>query len=632
MQKKYSVRLGALCEGKYGLRTPETVVREKLGTVLYLFPTWTLEKIREIGELCRHENMTFLIDEMFDRLNGDFIPQYKVSKDAILEVLQEYSDVFIGSPLLCEYGGLLFYWPKTTVAGTAPVHPALMDYQPNDGDSDNLSSEKTENTLLPELDSFAEGSRLTVENLRKIIARADRVGIKRPFLNVEARALTVPFICRAGMDKIEHEVTYAADIELNFSAMKGAVLAFGKEGFGIDLAMMWYGGTGHDELWFQRYRTSFLHAFLRGADPIWAEHGLMKYSAFGKSFDENHEKVRRFRAIQASIRAELPKRPAGMPKAVIAVMQGRFDGYVGGWQTHLWGQRDNEAFRLGDAERSWELFHRFYQRRSWQNRYSFGECDFSGNPPLGQVDVVPYDTPDEILCRYKSIIFLGRNVMDKTLYGKLCAYVEQGGELLLTSAHLDTADRPGASYKPFKEGDWKRLFGVTIRKGQYSRLPFGLKFISNAPCGWQFPLASANYDPDHAGSNFPMTIPDLCGAEVLCVGSDRWVEGSWHKGMPPVLTGYRFGKGYAMLVHSLDFPGAPSMQKFYGQLLDACAESWDCYPRVESSDRVRFAVYEDTLYLLNTEPNLVQNVRLFRSQEKVEHINIAPGEMHVLEL
>ena len=56
--------------------------------------------------------------------------------------------------------------------------------------------------------------------------------------------------------------------------------------------------------------------------------------------------------------------------------------------------------------------------------------------------------------------------------------------------------------------------------------------------------------------------------------------------------------------------------RLYAYLLDKAMEAVDVWPKVECSDRVRYAVYPDrTLYLLNTEANLRQEAVVRRAPD-----------------
>ena len=125
---KQTVRVGGMSESGYGIATLEHFRNEKLGnyTVLFVGP-WTPEKLREIGRFCRKENMRFVMDEMVNRLTGEITGGYATIRAEVLKTLSEYADVCDGSLLMCEYGGLMFYWPWSTVAESRTLPPPAAD-------------------------------------------------------------------------------------------------------------------------------------------------------------------------------------------------------------------------------------------------------------------------------------------------------------------------------------------------------------------------------------------------------------------------------------------------------------------------------------------------------------------------
>lgn len=605
------VHVGGMSESPYGTRTAETIVREGLGdyNVLFVGP-WTAEKIRAVGDYCRANKMRFVMDETIDRLSGEMrrLPGWDVP--AALAAARDYKDVLDGSLLLCEFGGLMFNWPESTVA-TAATKP-------------------------PPATTFAEAESNTVACMRRTIANAEKAGVPRPYVCIEPTGGAAPFVIRAGIDRVDLEVIYGEDLERRYAGVVGAVKAYGQAAFGVDMAMVWYGGNQHDALWETRWRTSLFHAFIRGANPIYAEHGLMNYQALGKNYDENHPDVLRFRRAVGDLArwAKAHPRPAGLPRAAMAAVQGRLDGYVGGWQTHLWGQRTNEAWRVTDADRAWELFDGLYKRRAWECREKWGDVDYSGNPPLGVADILPYDASDDAFARYKTLVFIGRNSMDDALYAKLVRFVRNGGTLLLAACHLGTANAPGEAFAPYNGGDWTELLGLRAKPGEETRMSYGLKFVANPPCGWNFPLWSANCDPKFTDGGFRMPGLEAAGAKTLAVASDRFVDGTFKPGMTPVLYSHALGKGTVVFLPSLDSPGAPGVRPLYSFLLASAAEGTSAWPKVECSDRVRWSVFGDErLYLLNTEERLAQEAVVRLSPDTAEiRVTLAPGEIREMSL
>ena len=164
-------------------------------------------------------------------------------------------------------------------------------------------------------------------------------------------------------------------------------------------------------------------------------------------------------------------------------------------------------------------------------------------------------------------------------------------------------------------------------------MSYGLKFVANPPCGWNFPLWSANCDPKFTDGGFRMPMLEAVGAETLAVASDRFIDGAFKPGMTPVLYSHRLGKGTVVFLPSLDSPGAPGVRPLYAFLLASAAEGTSAWPKVECSDRVRWSVFGDErLYLLNTEERLSQEavVRLSPTAEEIR-VTLAPGEIRELD-
>ena len=89
------------------------------------------------------------------------------------------------------------------------------------------------------------------------------------------------------------------------------------------------------------------------------------------------------------------------------------------------------------------------------------------------------------------------------------------------------------------------------------------------------------------------------------------------------------GKGRVVFLASLDSPGAFGVRKLYSFLMAKAMEAVgaDTWPKVECSDTVRWSVYPDgTIYLLNTEAHLSQDVVVERSKGAArETVRLGPG-------
>ena len=610
------VQTGSIAEGGYGVATAETLTRDGCGSLLNLFHgKWTPAKVRAVGEHCRKHGCFFTMDEMFNRWNGRWKGEYAPQKDEILAALRDCGDVCVGTQHYSESGGLMFYWhPKNALSGGA-LSPRIA----NGGHS------------------LAQAYAATCEQTQRDLRQAKDAGLPGPFFSIECAFGFAPYLLRAGYDRVDLEVVYSDELERAYAGAKTAAEAFGRRGFGADMAMDWYGGMQSDALWEARWRTSLYHAYVRGADPIYNEHGLMGLTCHGRTYGRDDPVTRRYRKALSEFTAWCRAHPRadGYPLAAVGAVQGRFDGYVGVFQTHLFGQRTNDAFRVTEADRTaWRLFDGLYRRRGWQERDSWGDADHSGNPPLGAAGILPFDAPAREYAKYRFLFFLGRNVMDDALYGKLVEYVRNGGTLMLAAGHLTEQDAPDGPFAPYKGGDWSDLAGVKARPGKPWHLPHGMKFVKNPGPGWNFQPLTNVWDPDFIEGGFDVPELEATTAKPFLVASDNFVEKKLGacRGVGFV---NEIGKGRVVFLASLDSPGAFGVRKLYAFLMAKAMEAvgTDVWPKVECGDTVRWSVYPDgTIYLLNTELHLAQEAIVQRAAPAPrEKVALAPGELKVLD-
>ena len=609
------VQTGSIAEGGYGVSSAETLTKDGCGTLLNLFfGKWTPEKLRAVGEYCRKHGCTFTMDEMFNRWSGKWKSDYAENKDEIFAVIREYADVFEGIQHYSESGGLMFYW-----------HPKNAMYK---------------NALSPRVpaggNSLAQAYDASCAQVCADLAQMRAQNLPGYVFSIECSFAFAPFLLRAGYDRADLEVVYSDELERAYAGTKTAAEAFGRGRFGTDMAMDWYGGMQSDGLWESRWRTSLYHAYIRGADPIYNEHGLMSLKSHGRDFDTDHPVSCRYRKVLSDFTAWCKANPRadGLPLATVGAIQGRFDGYAGIFETHLFGQRTNDAFRVTEADRTaWRLFDGLYRRRGWQERDTWGEADRSGNPPLGAAGILPFDAPAKEFAKYRFLFFLGRNIMDDALYAKLVEYVRDGGTLMLAASHLNVQDAPDGPFVPYNGGDWTALCGVKADCDARWRVPHGMKFVKNPGPGWNFQPLTDTWDPDFIEGGFDVPGIEASAAVPFAVESDNFHEKKLAecKGLAYV---NEIGKGRVIFLASLDSPGAFGVRKLYSFLMAKAMEAvgTDVWPKVECSDTVRWSVYPDgTVYLLNTERHLQQQaiVELSKGAAPLT-VTLPPGEIKTI--
>ena len=604
-----NVVTGSQINGSHAMDALKITVEEKLGTLCLIArgsKSWTPTKLDSVGAYCHEHGLKISIFEFQDRRNWGALPERRDSMDKMIAVFHKYPDVFTESHVLGEFSGVMFTWPLSTL--------------------------RNGNACIPPVKTYTEAEDFVRYHKERQIAYADSIGLPRPFVSVDYGDAAQ--ILRGNLvDRVDLELIYDKEYEKRYAEVVGACKTFGVSGFGTDHANTWYGGDDLGDLWYNRCRLSLYHAYMRGSSPTWLEGPVLKYGGYDKrGWTGNHPHLVRYRKILADYAAWLKKhpRPEGLPRAAVAFMKGRLDSYAGMWQTHKWGQRLNDDFLIGDDERSWKMVEDCYHREGWDSRDLTGDRNYSGNPPLGMVNIVPYDVPDEVLAQYKVLIFLGFNSMDDALYAKLQRYVEGGGTLLLTARHFDTADRPKVAFNPYNGGDWSALTGLRAVPGKRQKMEYGIKFTSLPSCGWKLHQYGLISDPFFTDGGFEMPVFENCGATPIAVGSKNFIDTEFNFG-EVLLYEYKLGKGSVIFCPSLDSVGSPQLYPFYEYLVRRAIESVDLYPKVECTDAVRWSCYDDgTVLVLNTEDNIRQQIIVHTDAGHSRKLNLKPGELRII--
>ena len=155
-----------------------------------------------------------------------------------------------------------------------------------------------------------------------------------------------------------------------------------------------------------------------------------------------------------------------------------------------------------------------------------------------------------------------------------------------------------------------------------------MKFVKNPGPHWNFQPLTNMWDPDFIEGGFDIPALEETTAKPFIVASDNFIEKKMSdcKGIGFV---NEIGKGRVVFLASLDSPGAFGVRKLYSFLMAKAMEAVgaDTWPKVECNDTVRWSVYPDgTIYLLNTEAHLSQDVVVERSKGAArETVRLGPG-------
>ena len=85
--------------------------------------------------------------------------------------------------------------------------------------------------------------------------------------------------------------------------------------------------------------------------------------------------------------------------------------------------------------------------------------------PYGTVDLLPVEAPQDVMDRYKAMIFLGWNSYDANDFLRIRDFVFKGGTLLLTAAHLNEELQPDQPVRfPADDAVIREMLGENYRQ------------------------------------------------------------------------------------------------------------------------------------------------------------------------
>lgn len=452
-------------------------------------------------------------------------------------------------------------------------------------------------------------------------------------LSVEATALS-KYNAEAGVTVPILEMM-CGNPELLVSSLRGTARAMGAKLWGTYVAHEWYGGMRHeDPLKIKRLELTYKYAYLAGSQIFCLESGDECIQSYGQTHGKDSALCQDYRRVLAQMADFIreDRRPSGGPKVTAAFVSGRFDGWGGWGGSALWNQFHRPQWGYGEAEYSWRIPEELGVRRGWADIANYGNEDLSANPAYGLFDIVPIEADTEVLCRYDRLIFLGWNSMTEENMGKLTEFVRRGGQLLMTAAHLNTAETRDGPWTPPSEAALEALFGCRFT-GETELSNNGIKFCRESLAEeHRYPFSGdLDCDPIYSAGYLRWGKFAPTEAQVTATLADSFAcrEG----GLPAVLE-HRLGAGVATLVTSLQYPGAGALLPLYWaltrEMITAGVRS--CPLKVLGSDRIRWACYgSGKLYLLNTDYDLPAPVRV-RAGDRELQLTLEPLELKTLEV
>ena len=553
------------------------------------------EQLCEWAEYFRENEIYFCITNNYNRYKDMPLIVSKEEMDKLYEIAGEY---FLGDEI-GEFGG--FY--ATRAKGY-------------------LNKQPCENPVQG-IQTCDEGVEVYKRQIGKLIKKMRDNGAKHVD-SVQAVTLT-PYDYEAGIDTVIVEVA-PRNMEQIVNFGRGAARAYGKDVIGAWLAHEFYGGYHQfDPLKAKRFTAEYYSLYLAGYDAVCLESG--------------------FRGIQSHVDAPLPEdhplpksylketedfakfcnsdiRPGKSgPITKIAFVQGNLDGFGWGNSSSVWGQYYDEKWGFSAPEYSYRVLNEVYRSEEWHEERNFGEYDFSHTPGYGQYDIIPAKCPLEVMKQYEWVIFCGWNTMTEEVYETFRKYVEQGGNLLITAAHMrDSVDR--AEKGKFLAVDWEKFLGVKLSEETF-RTNDGYKFAKYSTIdGVMYPGTKGFLcDPAWSAGYTDYVKIEPTTATPVCFISDSFFPSP--ETQIPFITENKYGKGNVIFMANSEYPGDSAVFPIYRLIVKAAltASHRTSDLKVISSDKVRFAMYEGEdiykLYLFNTDFSNKHFVKvLFRGEEK----------------
>ena len=277
------------------------------------------------------------------------------------------------------------------------------------------------------------------------------------------------YLYQAGYEWLGAEQMYGPE-EVILSALRGASLAYSRPTYGTLHAMQWGSGPFTDPRHALRLYLSLAVAYMHGSSHLNTEEALWtdeyandRYTKSGREHLYAQHQMLDFLETH-SRRGTLTSR--------VAVLQGKNDAWKSFGRGPLWSQ-EGDKWKFNAACESFDLLKVFYPDNIIDG------CSPEGwftTTPYGTIDLLPVEAPQDVMDRYRALIFLGWNTYDADYFERIRKYVFNGGTLLLSAAHLNEELQPDVPTRfPKDDALIRELLGEDYASlTQKAEIPYGL--------------------------------------------------------------------------------------------------------------------------------------------------------------
>lgn len=295
---------------------------------------------------------------------------------------------------------------------------------------------------------MADGARRFVENLA--YSRGESTRHTGP-------STSFRYLYQAGYKWLGAEQMYGPE-ELIMSSLRGTSKAYGKDNFGSLHAVQWGSFPFTDPKHALRFHMSLAVSYMHGAKHINTEEGLWT-DEYANDYFTDAGKRHMYAQHQLLDYIETHTRRGELnPK--IAVFHGRNDAWKSFGRQTPWSQK-GDRWTFNEAMQSFDLLKVFYPEHIIDG---CGPEGWFSTTPYGPIDLIPVEADQNVMNSYKVMVFLGWNTYDSKDFERIARFVQQGGTLLLTAAHLNSELQPHLSPRfPSNDNIVKNLLGKDYR-------------------------------------------------------------------------------------------------------------------------------------------------------------------------